>query len=103
MKGQAGWSKGDGVRDEGKGDDGGPADKAHSAGSRASGEERVKGVEVVGAARPVPVAGHEVIEPGGAEPKEGSESALLVRLLHPHRVKYLLPVYVACVLVVMVM
>ena len=58
---------------------------------------------MVGAARPVPVTGHEVIEPGGAEPKEGCESTLLVRLLHPHRVKYLLPVYVACVLVVMVM
>ena len=103
VQGQVGRPEGEGVGDEGEGDEGGPAGDAHRARRRAPREERVEGVEVAGAPRPVPVADHEVEEPAAAESEEGRKSALLVRLLHPHRVKNLVLVYVSGVLVMVVM
>ena len=103
VEGQVGQPEGESVGDEGEGDEGGPAGDAHHARSRASSKERVEGVEVEDLARLVPVAGHEVSEPSTTEPEEGCKSALLVRLLHPDRVKNLILVYVSSVLVMMVM
>ena len=103
VEGQVGKPIRNGVGDEDEGEEGGQAGEARAACGRAPREERVEWVEVIGCPRLVPVAGHEVSEPSTTEPEEGCKSALLVRLLHPDRVKNLILVYVSSVLVMMVM